>query len=150
MPRVTDDPIDWIKDEIKRLRLLNPDWDFLKCHRQVQKEHPELFPPSRSTKRYTRHCVVCGAEFTRSRSDAETCSPLCRKRKERHPLRDAASEKAFQEWSRQEKAREKIEHQRLYWCVVCDKEFQAFHEAKTCSPRCRKALQRSPAGHLLA
>lgn len=124
-----------INDEVKRLHLLNPDWDWFKCWSQVKKEHPELFPPSRSSKRYTKQCVVCGTEFTRSRSDAQTCSPLCRKRKERRPKRTATAQKGLK---RPDK----------YSCVVCGQEFRAFHEAKTCSVRCRKALSRSPAGYL--
>jgi hypothetical protein len=35
------------------------------------------------------------------------------------------------------------------WCLVCEKEFDSVRsDVMTCSPKCRKALSRSPAGHM--
>jgi predicted nucleic acid-binding Zn ribbon protein len=116
--------------ELKNLRLLYPDWDFIECQIRIMKEHPEWFSYLRRAKRYTKPCLVCGKEFTRYRSDAKTCSMRCAKRLSRSllPAKSAKSPDAYR-------------------CVICDKEFTAFREAKTCSVRCRKALSRSLEGY---
>lgn len=96
-------------------------------------------------------CWFCGGIFTAYRSTARFCSAKCRKSNERHPENAKRAATAAAEAARQATVARSLglpaarAEKKQARCRFCRKPFEPRRsDAFLCSPKCRKAWNRSP------